>query len=219
MRKSITVDLLIYCSAFKSAEAAAVQVKFDSHPCVSSGQFVANTSRQHSKYKKFGGRRRPTLFANPAKKRRNSGPKKLDPRGRDRHYDPYTGRWLQKDPILFYGGDSNLYGYGLQDPINHIDPSGAITGGQFVGLIIAGVVVGAVIAGGGLIVLGGATLATLAQSGATLACGAAIGAAAGAAVAFYNTPAGQQAAQNVQQSMQSLSNAVGGTDSGNQTVP
>ncbi len=41
-----------------------------------------------------------------------------------RDYDPSIGRWLSKDPILFNGGDANLYGYVLQDPVNLIDPSG-----------------------------------------------------------------------------------------------
>lgn len=41
-----------------------------------------------------------------------------------RDYDPSIGRWLSKDPILFNGGDANLYGYVLQDPVNWIDPSG-----------------------------------------------------------------------------------------------
>lgn len=40
------------------------------------------------------------------------------------HYDSETGRWTSKDPIRFDAGDSNLYGYVLQDPINMIDPSG-----------------------------------------------------------------------------------------------
>ncbi len=34
------------------------------------------------------------------------------------------GRWLTKDPIRFDGGDTNLYGYVLQDPINFVDPDG-----------------------------------------------------------------------------------------------
>ncbi len=41
-----------------------------------------------------------------------------------REYDPAIGRWLSKDPLLFGGGDSNLYGYVLQDPVNLVDPSG-----------------------------------------------------------------------------------------------
>lgn len=41
-----------------------------------------------------------------------------------RDYDPETGRWTSKDPILFDGGDTNLYGYVTNDPVNWIDPSG-----------------------------------------------------------------------------------------------
>ncbi|HET9531618.1 MAG TPA: RHS repeat-associated core domain-containing protein [Blastocatellia bacterium] len=41
-----------------------------------------------------------------------------------RDYDPATGRWTAKDPILFAGGDTNLYGYVLNDPVNFIDPDG-----------------------------------------------------------------------------------------------
>src|SRR5690606_7717943 len=41
-----------------------------------------------------------------------------------RDYDGETGRWTSKDPIRFAGGDPNLYGYVLQDPVNWIDPRG-----------------------------------------------------------------------------------------------
>jgi len=41
-----------------------------------------------------------------------------------RDYDPDIGRWTAKDPILFAGGDTDLYGYVLNDPINLIDPLG-----------------------------------------------------------------------------------------------
>jgi hypothetical protein len=41
-----------------------------------------------------------------------------------RDYDPEVGKWTGKDPISFDGGDSNLYGYVYQNPIELIDPSG-----------------------------------------------------------------------------------------------
>jgi RHS repeat-associated protein len=41
-----------------------------------------------------------------------------------REYDASVGRFLSKDPLLFGGGDTNLYGYVVNDPINRIDPAG-----------------------------------------------------------------------------------------------
>jgi len=41
-----------------------------------------------------------------------------------RDYDPVTGRWVQRDPILFAGRDTNLYQYCGADPVNRIDPRG-----------------------------------------------------------------------------------------------
>ncbi|MBY0314223.1 MAG: hypothetical protein K2Q26_01800 [Bdellovibrionales bacterium] len=65
-----------------------------------------------------------------------------------RDYDPRnTGRWTTKDPIRFDGGDVNLYGYVLSDPVNFIDPQGraavllpvvAVVGGAIVGGAMAG---------------------------------------------------------------------------------
>ena len=41
-----------------------------------------------------------------------------------RDYDAETGRWTAKDPILFSGGQANLYTYALNDPVNRSDASG-----------------------------------------------------------------------------------------------
>ena len=41
-----------------------------------------------------------------------------------RDYDAETGRWTAKDPIRFAGGDTNLYGYVLGDPVNLTDVNG-----------------------------------------------------------------------------------------------
>jgi len=41
-----------------------------------------------------------------------------------RDYDAQTGKWTAKDPIRFNGGDVNLYGYVLGDPVNFVDPEG-----------------------------------------------------------------------------------------------
>jgi RHS repeat-associated protein len=66
-----------------------------------------------------------------------------------RDYNPDTGRWTAKDPILFIGGDTDLYGYCLNDPVNLIDPLGLIN------WIVVGK--GAIATfGGGVMVVGGA---------------------------------------------------------------
>jgi len=41
-----------------------------------------------------------------------------------RDYDPEVGRWTAKDPIRFGGGDANLYGYVVGNPLNLLDPVG-----------------------------------------------------------------------------------------------
>ena len=43
-----------------------------------------------------------------------------------RDYDAQTGKWTAKDPIGFAGGDTNLYGYVLGDPVNLVDPWGLL---------------------------------------------------------------------------------------------
>jgi len=41
-----------------------------------------------------------------------------------RDYDAEVGRWTAKDPIGFDGGDTNLYAYVGNDPVNCVDPLG-----------------------------------------------------------------------------------------------
>jgi RHS repeat-associated protein len=43
---------------------------------------------------------------------------------RARYYNPQTQQWLSQDPMGFGAGDSNLYRYVNNDPLNAIDPSG-----------------------------------------------------------------------------------------------
>jgi RHS repeat-associated protein len=51
-----------------------------------------------------------------------------------RDYDASIGRWVSKDPILFGGGQTNLYVYAENDPVNRIDPSGLL--GTYLGFTI-----------------------------------------------------------------------------------
>ncbi len=41
-----------------------------------------------------------------------------------RFYDPANGRFVSEDPSSFTAGEPNLYRYGVNDPINNVDPSG-----------------------------------------------------------------------------------------------
>jgi len=54
-----------------------------------------------------------------------------------RDYDVVTVRWASKDPIRFQGGDSNLYGYVMGDPVNFVDINGNSP------LVVVGALVGA----------------------------------------------------------------------------
>lgn len=47
-----------------------------------------------------------------------------------RDYDPDVGRWTAKDPIFFAGGDTDLFGYCLNDPVNFVDPWGLTSAGH-----------------------------------------------------------------------------------------
>jgi uncharacterized protein RhaS with RHS repeats len=47
-----------------------------------------------------------------------------------RDYDPETGRFTALDPIGYAGGDSDLYGYCVDDPVNNADQLGLFRFGK-----------------------------------------------------------------------------------------
>ena len=97
-----------------------------------------------------------------------------------RDYDPETGRWTNKDPILFGGVDVNLYVYVGGNPVSFIDPTGTI-------IINAGAAgIGAAIGG----LAAGVTAAFQGGSLGDIARAAAIGAVAGAVTGFTLGAAG-----------------------------
>jgi RHS repeat-associated protein len=79
-----------------------------------------------------------------------------------RDYDPRTGRWTAKDPILFDANSTSIYEYVFQNPSNLVDPSGLIAP---LAVVIPGV--GGLINGGAEAVV--AALAQCATAGSVAA--------------------------------------------------
>jgi len=57
---------------------------------------------------------------------------------RERFYDSSVGRFLQEDPVGFWGGDLNLYSYVSNNPINWLDPHGLSPAGWVIRLTTTG---------------------------------------------------------------------------------
>ncbi|OUR89322.1 hypothetical protein A9Q81_21925 [Gammaproteobacteria bacterium 42_54_T18] len=92
-----------------------------------------------------------------------------------RDYDASIGRWTAKDPILFNGGQTNLYIYVNNDPINSIDPNGLCP--WCAGAAIGGIAGGISSFAGGL---------AAGQRGMDLFITTTIGAGTGAAFGVFN---------------------------------
>ena len=59
-----------------------------------------------------------------------------------RDYDPESGRWTAIDPILFAGGQVNLYAYCGSDPVGLRDPSGMVVPAVVLPAIVGGAAFG-----------------------------------------------------------------------------
>lgn len=64
-----------------------------------------------------------------------------------RDYDPVTGRWTAKDPLLFRSGDTSLYRYSQGDPINFVDTDGRVVLGVAAVLVLGGALINGAING------------------------------------------------------------------------
>ncbi|CAK8718667.1 hypothetical protein GCAAIG_08125 [Candidatus Electronema halotolerans] len=101
-----------------------------------------------------------------------------------RDYDPAIGRWVAKDPIFFAGGDVDLYGYVVGDPVGLVDPEGKLWSWAATG---AGAVIGGL--GGASYGLGSQVISAIQGNGfhaeniiGAAAGGAVVGAVTGAVV-------------------------------------
>jgi RHS repeat-associated protein len=125
----------------------AVQVNFVRLKSVARGRNVASDSHGFSKFQKLRSSNKVRSRRKVAESKEDHPKSHLIHRPRVRQYDPSVGRWLSKDPILFNGGDTNLYNYVVNDPINFLDPTGQSAAGVAFGVcVVAG---GAVISAGG----------------------------------------------------------------------
>jgi RHS repeat-associated protein len=104
-----------------------------------------------------------------------------------RDYDAQTGRWTAKDPVLFYGGDTNLYGYVVSDPLNLVDRDGHLI------TTLVGAALGAAAAAAGSVAQHGSAI----DIGVNIAIGAVIGGLAGSGIPVLATPAGSTVAAAV----------------------
>ena len=104
-----------------------------------------------------------------------------------RWYNPYTARWMTRDPIGYAGGE-NLYAYCEQSPVGGLDPDGLLSLGDAIDVGIsntftgAGAIIGFFTGG-----VGGGTAGSVvpvAGTAAGAAAGSMVGAVQGAAIGY-----------------------------------
>ncbi len=87
--------------------------------------------RLRSRLRRNGGQSELTLAATRSRPTRRNNPSTRALNSGARDYEAATGRWLAKDPILFGGGQANLYVYAGNDAVNRVDSTGKI--GNYLG--------------------------------------------------------------------------------------
>ncbi|MBI2570336.1 MAG: RHS repeat protein [Candidatus Schekmanbacteria bacterium] len=135
-----------------------------------------------------------------------------------RDYDPETGRWTARDPILFQGGQANLYAYVGNDALNLVDRSGLMVpepaggynwGGYYdpvmslppagvFGSFVEGVAIGALSAGA--VALGAAGIVAVGVPGSIVTAGLLVFGGFGygvVGVSIYLNPSPENIAYNV----------------------
>lgn len=86
---------------------------------------------------------------------------------RARYYDPNVGKFLSEDPLGFYAGSVNFYGYTRNGPVNLTDPTGKI-----VPLVVLLPVIGGLVGGISDVLHAGPCQSKLAAFGRGFASGA-----------------------------------------------
>ncbi len=96
-----------------------------------------------------------------------------------RDYDPRSGRFITRDPLLFASGDPNFYRYALGDPVNLSDPDGDLVAIALGGALVGGSVNTGIAIGGALLRGEDVTLQLVANAFISGAIAGSIGALAG----------------------------------------
>ena len=96
-----------------------------------------------------------------------------------RDYDPELGRWTAKDPILFDGGQTNLYVYVGNDPVNRVDPSGLVdweeVGAGALAVATGAVLVSSVAVAAAPVTIAGSVVAAFLVASGTVSAGMGVG--------------------------------------------
>jgi RHS repeat-associated protein len=120
-----------------------------------------------------------------------------------RDYDPKVGRWTTKDPLLFAGGNANLYGYAGNAPTHLTDPTGMFLF-FWPGAVVGAIIQGALGANQAALLTGGWCLENWNANWRAIVRGAVFGGVAGGLTGFTGGILGSSATSGVVSLVQEL---------------